>query len=164
MTRVAHLADRLLHAVAVVLMLALLASVVLGVVSRQMNQPLSFTDELAQYLLVWTGIAGWMIASRRRGHIRILAFANLLFRGSARLALEIATQALVAFFGFAITWYSFGLIERNLDVESISVPFPAAALYAPLPLLGLCLLLQAIADAALALRRGRVVASEGQAL
>lgn len=156
------LADRLMRAAAVVLLLALLISVVLGVVSRQLNEPLSWTDELAQYLLVWTGFAGWMIASRRHGHIRITVFANLL-KGAPRLALEIATQAAVAVMGAALLWLSFDLIRRNLDVESISVPFPSAMLYAPLPFLGLTLIFQAIADAADAIH-GHVDSSGGQIL
>lgn len=162
MKQLVALADRLVQAAAVVLLLALLISVALGVISRQLNQPLSWTDELAQYLLVWTGFAGWMIAARRRGHIRITVFANLL-PNAPRLALEIATQAAVALMGAAMIWYSFGLIQRNWDVESISLPFTGAMLYAPLPLLGAVLIFQAIADA-LAATHGDVDHSGGQIL
>ena len=50
--------DRLVRAAAVGLLLALLVAVLLGVASRQLNAPLAWTDELAQYLLVWTGFTG----------------------------------------------------------------------------------------------------------
>jgi TRAP-type C4-dicarboxylate transport system permease small subunit len=155
-------ADRTVKATAALLLMALLVSVALGVLSRALNQPLSWTDELAQYLLVWTGFAGWMIASRSHGHIRITFLANML-RGGNRIALELATQAAVAFMGAALIWYSVALIRRNLDVESISLPFPSAALYVPLPLLGATLILQAIADVLAALR-GDANISEGQVL
>ena len=76
----AALADRLVYWAAVVLLLTLLAVVVLGVFFRQINQPLAWSDELAQYLLVWTGFVGWIIAARRRSHIRIMVFAEKLPR------------------------------------------------------------------------------------
>jgi TRAP-type C4-dicarboxylate transport system permease small subunit len=147
MKRLAAYADRLLFSAAVGLMLAMLVSVVLGVASRQLNRPLSWTDEMAQYLLVWTGFAGWLIASRNGSHIRILALADRLGR-KWRMLLEILIQFAVAAMGGAVVFYSFSLIQRNLDVESISVPFPAAALYLPLPVLGAGLMLQAFADLA----------------
>jgi TRAP-type C4-dicarboxylate transport system permease small subunit len=160
MKRLAAFADRILFLAAVGLMLAMLASVVLGVVSRHVSRPLSWTDEMAQYLLVWTGFAGWIIASRRGGHIRILAVANRL-GGKPRALLEVMIQLAVASMGAAILFYSFSLIQRNLDVESISVPFPSAALYLPLPLLGAGLILQACADLAMFLS-GSLSASEGR--
>ena len=65
-SRLLTLSDRLVRYAAVALLLTLLATVVAGVVSRQLNAPLAWTDELAQYLLVWTGFTGWIIAARRR--------------------------------------------------------------------------------------------------
>jgi TRAP-type transport system small permease protein len=157
----ARAGDAALRVAATALLLSLLTSVSLGVASRQLGEPLSWTDELAQYLLVWTGFAGWMIAARSRAHIRIGVFAGMFGR-LPRLALECATQTAVALFGGALVWYSFALIQRNLDVESISVPWPAAVLYLPLPLLGIVLILQALADALAAVRGDAI--GEGQVL
>ena len=74
--------DRLVEAAAVVLLLAMLAAVFLGVVFRLVGEPLAWSDELAQYLLVWTAFIGWIIASRRRSHIRI----GLIIGSAQRLA------------------------------------------------------------------------------
>ena len=97
---------------------------------------------MAQYLLVWTGFAGWLLASRNRSHIRITVVGDKL-PARARIKLEIAIQAAVAAFGAGIVYFSFALIRRNLDVESISLPIPHATVYLPLPLLGVALILQA---------------------
>jgi TRAP-type C4-dicarboxylate transport system permease small subunit len=78
-----HLSDRIVRGAAVALLLSLLVAVLLGVLSRQLNAPLAWTDELAQYLLVWTGFVGWIIAARRRSHIRITVFADKLPRAPA---------------------------------------------------------------------------------
>ncbi|MGL4494646.1 MAG: TRAP transporter small permease [Beijerinckiaceae bacterium] len=151
-----------MHALAVWLLLALLCSVVAGVISRQLGMPLAWTDELAQYLLVWTGFCGWMIASRRRSHIRIGIFAARMPSAMQRV-LEILTQAAIFALGLGLVWHARTLILRTLDVESISLPFPAAVLYFPLPVLGLLLMGQALAEAIVALR-GRTAFSEGQVL
>lgn len=154
-----HLSDRLVRYSAVALLLMLLATVVAGVVSRQLNAPLAWTDELAQYLLVWTGFVGWIIAARRRSHIRITVFAEKLPAGAGR-ALEIVTQAAIIVFAAILTRYSFGLIERTWDVESIALPVSTAALYMVMPLAGLALILQALAEIADALAGRKFQAAE----
>ena len=83
---------------AVILLLAMLAAVFLGVVFRLVGEPLAWSDELAQYLLVWTGFTGWIIASRRRSHIRIGLIVDKL-KGWPRRIAEIAIQLLVAALG-----------------------------------------------------------------
>ncbi|WP_336811046.1 TRAP transporter small permease [Bosea sp. MMO-172] len=141
----AALADRLVYWAAVVLLLMLLAVVVLGVFFRQINQPLAWSDELAQYLLVWTGFVGWIIAARRRSHIRIMVFAEKLPR-PLQAALEIATQVAVIVFAGVLLRYSWALIERTWDVESIALPITSAALYIVMPFAALALILQALAE------------------
>jgi TRAP-type C4-dicarboxylate transport system permease small subunit len=153
------IADRLLRWSAVVLLLTLLASVLIGVISRQLNAPVAWSDELAQYLLVWTAFVGWIIASRRRAHIRITVFADKL-PAPLGLALELLTQGLVVLFALVLLRYSFGLIDRTWDVESIALPITAAALYVVMPLAALALTLQALGDATLALAGRRVAAQE----
>jgi TRAP-type transport system small permease protein len=147
-------ADRLTQAVAVVTMLALLACVVLGVVSRQLNSPLAWTDEMAQMFLVWAAVAGWMIALRSRSHIRITMLIDLL-PARARAGTEIAIQLCVVGFGVLILRYGFGLIERTWDVEAISLPISSAIIYLPLPALATALILQG-AGQAIEAARGRI--------
>jgi TRAP-type C4-dicarboxylate transport system permease small subunit len=70
------------------------------------------------------------------------------------------TQGLVVLFALVLLRYSFGLIDRTWDVESIALPITAAALYVVMPLAALALILQALGDAALALAGRRVAAQE----
>ena len=154
-----HLSDRIVRAAAVALLLSLLVAVLLGVLSRQLNAPLAWTDELAQYLLVWTGFGGWIIAARRRSHIRITVFAEKLPAGAGRV-LEIVTQAAIIVFAAVLIRYSFALIERNWDVESIALPISGAALYIVMPLAGFALILQALAEIGDVVAGRRHVAAE----
>ncbi len=147
LTRFSRTADRAVEAVAAALLLALLATVFLGVVFRQLNDPLAWSDELAQYLLVWTAFVGWIIAARRRVHIRVMVIADKLPDGLQRI-LEVLTQALIILFAGVLAWYSFGLIRRTWDVESISLPITSAGLYIVMPVAAVALILQALAQIA----------------
>jgi TRAP-type C4-dicarboxylate transport system permease small subunit len=144
-------ADRLTGFAAVVLLLTMLAIVFLGVVFRLAGEPLAWSDELAQYLLVWTGFTGWNLASRRRSHIRIGLIVEQL-RGWARRLAEVAIQLLVAALGMILLVKSFGLIERNIDVEWVSLPLSVSLVYIPMPIAGLAVLLQAVVQIAEAIR------------
>ena len=125
----------------------MLAAVFLGVVFRLAGEPLAWSDELAQYLLVWTAFTGWIIASRRRAHIRIGLIVDRL-RGWPRRAAEIVIQFLVAALGMILLVKSFGLIQRNVDVEWVSLPLSVALVYIPMPIAGCAVVLQAIAQIA----------------
>jgi TRAP-type C4-dicarboxylate transport system permease small subunit len=105
---------------------------VIGVVSRQLNRPVTWSDEAAQYLLVWTGFVGMMLASRQRGHIRIDVFVDRLPPAARRVA-EVLIQLSVILFAALLLRFGLPLIERNWDVEWISLPFPAGLLYVPVP-------------------------------
>jgi TRAP-type C4-dicarboxylate transport system permease small subunit len=138
-------ADRLVEAAAVVLLLSLLAAVVLGVLYRLIGDPLAWSDEAAQYLLVWTGFVGWVIGTRRNGHIRIDAVSKRLPAGAERV-LEAIVQASVLALGIGLAFHAMRLIGRNWDVEAVSLPIPTALLYVPLPFTGAVVALQAAAD------------------
>src|SRR5688500_8285024 len=141
-----RLADRLTEAAAVVVLLALLGSVVLGVISRALNEPVVWSDELARYLMVWLALIGWTLATRRRAHIRITIVLDRLPMTAWR-AVEAAIQAALAVFGALLVRDGLTLVDRNLDIEAVSMPLPAALLYVPILFAGLATSLQALAQA-----------------
>lgn len=142
---VGRFADRLLEGAAVVVALTMLAVVVASVAFRALGNPLAWSDELAQYLLVWLGLIGWMIASRRRSHIRIVVLLDRLPEVARRFA-EVAIRLAIIAFAAVLLWQSRGLIVRNIDIEAVTLPFPSALLYVLLPLLALVLIVQATAE------------------
>jgi hypothetical protein len=75
--------DRGAAVIACGLVVALLTCVSLGVVTREFGAPLIWTDELSRFLMVWLAVFGWVLASRKRIHVRIRYFQNLLPRGAA---------------------------------------------------------------------------------
>ena len=151
--RLSALSVLALDAAAVLLLLAMLACVFLGVVFRLADAPLAWSDEMAQYLLVWTGFVGWIIAGNRGSHIRVTALIERM-RGRARLAAEIAIQVLVAALGLVLLTQSFGLIARNADVAWVSLPLSVALVYLPIPVAGFAIVLRSAAEIAELLQGG----------
>lgn len=145
-------ADAGLAASAAAILAALLYAVVAGVVSRAWGDPVIWSDELGRYLMVWLACIGWALASRRRSHIRITVVLDRLPAGPLRW-IEAAIQLAVAGFGLAMAVLGVGLVERNLDIEAISMPIPQALLYVALPLTGAAIALQGAGDAIERLRR-----------
>ena len=147
-----RLFDRTCGAVAALLVMALLASVALGVVTRAWNDPLAWTDELARLLMVWLAMVGWVISTRRRAHVRIRYVQDLLpaplWRGT-----EVLIQAGLLTLGLLAAWYGVGLIDRNLDLEATSMPVSIAWFYVPLVPAGVVTAWQAAAEIAAQFRR-----------
>lgn len=137
--------DRALATLAGLLTAILLLSVMGGVVSRAVNQPFSWTDELSGYLMVWLACLGWMIATRRGGHIRIRVLLDRL-SGPTFSGAERVIQLLMMLFGGVIAWKSLHLIWTNADIEAVTMPISTAWMYVPLMPAGLVTLLQALAD------------------
>lgn len=138
-------ADRLTEAAAVVVLVSLLGSVVLGVIGRALNEPIIWSDEMARYFMVWLALLGWMLASRRRSHIRITFILNSL-PTRVRRVLEAVIQAAIVVFGGLLLWDGVILVERNLDIEAVSLPITASLLYVPVVLAGFATAIQAAAQ------------------
>lgn len=148
--------DRALLTAAAAFVVALLATVTAGVVSRALNQPLAWTDEAAGYLMVWTACLGWMVATRRGAHIRIRYFLDRLPR-PLHLGTEAAIQAGLVVLGAMVAFHGVDLVRRNADIEAVALPIAAAWLYVPLLPAGALTALQALLDLA-ALRRDKAAA------
>jgi TRAP-type transport system small permease protein len=144
-SRLCNAFDRTLAIIAGALIIALLATVTAGIVSRGVNRPFVWTDEASGYLMVWLACAGWMIATRRGSHIRIRVFQDMLPPPAWR-GMEILIQIAMAILGAIIAWKSIHLIQVNADVEAVTLPVPAALLYVPLLPAGLLTMLQALVE------------------
>ncbi len=144
-TRLVRVVDRTVRAVAAISAAALTVVVTIGVVSRAAGDPYAWTDELSRLMMVWVAMFGWILASRRHAHIRIRFFHNLLPPLAWSIA-EIAMQFSVVVFGLLVVWFGAELVERNHDVEAISMPVSMMWFYVPLVMAGGLAAAQAAAD------------------
>lgn len=137
--------DRAIGWSAIALTIGLLVVVVLGVVTRALNDPLIWTDEISRFLMVWTAVVGWLLASRRRAHIRIRFFHDLLPRPAWR-GWEIVIQAAIILFGVLLAWYGVDIAIRNHDMEALTLPISLAWMYVPIVIAGLVTAGQGLAE------------------
>jgi TRAP-type C4-dicarboxylate transport system permease small subunit len=141
------LLDRTLAALAGLLTVALLGVVTAGIVSRGLNAPFAWTDELSGFLMVWLACCGWMMATRRNAHIRIRILQDRLPQPAWR-ATEAAIQAAMVVLGAVVAWKSLHLIDVNSDVEAVTLPLATAWLYVPLAPAGLLTALHGLSELA----------------
>jgi TRAP-type C4-dicarboxylate transport system permease small subunit len=143
--------DRAVAAVATAALVALLTVVSLGIVMRAVGRPLSWTDEMSGYLMVWLACLGWILATRRGAHIRIRYFQQKL-PPKGRRGFEVVIQAALALVGLIIGVQSLHLVAVNHDIEAVSIPVSTAWMYVPMVPAGFVMTAQAVADLVASLR------------
>ncbi len=146
--------DRAAAFIACALVVALLGCVSLGVITRTFGAPLIWTDEFSRFLMVWLAVFGGILASRKRLHVRIRFFQDLL-PARAHRAVELAIQVAVTLFGAMICAFSVGLVNKNLDLEATSLPISMSWMYVPMVLAGLVFAVQGAREVVEVLRRPR---------
>ena len=144
--------DRASAIVCCALVVALLAVVSLGALTRSFGEPLIWSDELSRFLMVWLAVFGWVVATRKRIHVRIRFFQDRL-PVRAHQATELVIQFAMTLFGLLVAVYSVGLIGKNHDLEATSLPISMAWMYAPMVLGGAVTALQGASELIGALRR-----------
>ena len=137
--------DRAAAIASCALVVALLIDVSLGAITRTLGDPLIWTDELARFLMVWLAVLGWIVASRKRLHVRIRFFQDLL-PASGHRSVEIAIQLAMVVFGALLLAYGVGLVGKNLDLEATTLPLSMAWMYVPLLPAGAVTLAQGIRE------------------
>jgi TRAP-type C4-dicarboxylate transport system permease small subunit len=153
-TSLARTLDLAIRVLAGLALTALTLAVLLGVVSRALNDPVAWTDEASRILMIWVAAFGWVLATRSHAHIRIRFFHDLL-PPLAWGVVETFINAAIVLFGLLLIVYGANLVSRNIDVEATSLPLPMAWLYFPLMVGGVGTLAQAAADCAAVVARLR---------
>lgn len=110
----------------ILLMVALAAEVVLGVLMRALGSPLVWYDEMASVLLAWLTFFGSALASARRAHIGCPELVDQL-TPSTRRALGLVAQALVLAFFALLGWIGALILPVLADEMLVSVLWLSAA-------------------------------------
>ena len=131
--------DKGLEGLLVTILSVLVLDVLWQVASRYvMNSPSSFTDELAGFLLIWTGLLGAAYVAGKREH---LAIDILLQRSSPerRYKLELIISVLIILFAILVliiggSWLAY--TRFYLGVKSAALGLPLGVVYLVLPVSG----------------------------
>ncbi len=110
-----------------------------------LGEALSFSEELARYMFVWSVAMGSALALRSHSHIGVEVFVERLpvrFRDPAKI---VGSLLNLTFFGLLI-WYGFVMVDMTMDQESAALLLPMGYVYLAIPISGIVLFVCEIAN------------------
>jgi TRAP-type C4-dicarboxylate transport system permease small subunit len=132
--------ERILKVALVVLLTAMTIVVVVGIVARYILLiSIPWTEELARYLMIWTGFVGFGVAYRKRELIAVRLFIDKLPPHLFRITFLISDIACSIFLIIAVI-YGIKLCIMNVYQVAPALRVSMAIIYAAIPL-GCCLYL-----------------------
>jgi TRAP-type C4-dicarboxylate transport system permease small subunit len=140
MEQAKRVVDRILGPVLVGLMGIAVINVLWQVFSRYvLGAPISFTQELARFLLIWVGVLGAGYGVGQHDHLALELLPNRL-EGQARAWLRIVIQGCILLFAGGVM-IAGGLrlvyIQLSLGQTSASLNVPIGYVYSVLPITGI---------------------------
>lgn len=125
---------RIVDAVLVVLLCLMVGLIMYQVLGRYVfNYSISWSEEAANFALVWMTLLGAGLAMRNRTHVGI----DILIRRMPRLVQQVAKSAsflLGAWFLVVVIISSFGMISLGFIIKSTALQIPLAYPYFALPI------------------------------
>ena len=132
--------EQILKIALVILLTSMTIVVIVGIVARYILLiSIPWTEELARYLMIWTGFVGFGVAYRKRELISVKLFINKLPLHLIRKALFISDIA-CSIFLIIVVIYGIKLCIMNTYQVSPALRISMAIIYAAIPL-GCCLYL-----------------------
>ena len=143
--------DATLRVLLILLVAMLVVSVAWQVLSRYLLQdPASWTEELARFLLIWVGMLGASYAFRTRTHLGLELLPMKLKGTGAGSMLKYFTLLMAAFFATAILVYGGGnLVALTWELRQYSpvLGLPIAVVYSVIPLSGVLIIFSCLVQA-----------------
>lgn len=135
--------DKILSWTVIVLMAVITINVLWQVFSRFVLQnPSSFTEELARYMLIWVGILGAAYVAGQKLHLAIDLLSTKL-KGKPNALLEIFIQLCIfvfSFFVMVIGGLRLVYITLQLNQISAALQVPLGYVYLAVPISGLLMM------------------------
>lgn len=144
---VRHVLKTILAAVSVTLFTVLVATTTWQVVSRQiLNEPSTWSEELARLLFVWLSFLGSAFLFGERGHIAVDFLARKLPFAGQRVA-QIFVQAMVLLFALVgLVWGGYLAASIAWEQNLTALPFTIGWVYLVIPIAGVFIAIFALMD------------------
>ncbi len=139
--------DYILSRMSVLIMTLLVLTVLLQVFMRYViGSPVTFTEELSRFLLIWLGLLAASYAYRQRMHLA-LDLLVLKLKGKQRNVLNIIIHTLIALFSAVVLVYGgiqLVILTWVLDQFSPALGVSMSFVYLVLPVSGLAIIIYAV--------------------
>ncbi|CAM3065042.1 TRAP transporter small permease [Vibrio rarus] len=106
-----------------------------------LNDPSSFTDELARYLMIWFGLAGASYLFGKNGHLAITLFIDAIKAKHRKYVYLLINLVSASFISMAMIKGGLLLMSRTMTQFSPALQIPMAYVYCILPLSGILMLI-----------------------
>jgi len=125
--------DRVLFGAIVMLLAAMVVDVTIQVLFRYIiQQPPTWTEEAARFLLTWQVFLAAALAFGRGSHIAVDALQRVMPIGVRRPVL-VGTNALLLLFLIVLTWQGVSMVGMAAGTDSPALGLNMAFVYAALP-------------------------------
>lgn len=143
--------DKILEISLVSLMALMTINVLWQVLSRFLGISMSFTDELARYLLIWVGILGAGYVTGKNMHLAIDLLPQRLGDNDPRKGALLNAGiylliCLFAFFAMVIGGFRLVYVTQTLGQLSPAMDLPISIVYMVVPLSGLVIMYYSLMD------------------
>jgi len=126
--------------------IVLIVAAALQVVSRFVfNSPISWTDEVCIFSMVWMGMIGAAYAVRTGSHIKVDLLPNSIGPQAARMLYRVLLL-FVLLFAFVMLRYGSALVAGNMRQISAALKVPMGYIYLCFPLSGILMLYYTILE------------------
>ena len=126
--------EQILKVALVFLLATMTIVVVVGIVARYVLLiSIPWTEELARYLMIWTGFFGFGVAYRKKELISVKLFVDRLPPNLLRIALFVS-DILCSIFLVIVVVYGIKLCLQNMYQYSPSLRISVSIIYAIIPL------------------------------
>lgn len=119
---------------AVVVMMAVMCVLIFAQAAGRyaLRFSITWSEELARFLMVWISMLGGAVAARRRMHVGFEAAVDALPPGLRRAARVTGLAATLTVFGVMV-WYGARLARFNMQQVSAALEWPMGVPYAAVP-------------------------------
>lgn len=131
--KVSDVLDKVMEAVIVFMLLAMVAVTGAQVVCRLLNHALAWSEELTRYLLIWSSMLGAGCVYKHSGHISIEVLQNAMPK-PARKVMKIIVQVLCMILFAAIVVYGVQYFQRQGTQVSAAMKVPMRFVYLAIPI------------------------------
>lgn len=126
--------NKLMDGIAVLCMVMILVLVIAQVVMRYVfNTPLTWSEELAVFVMIWLTFIGSLICMRDNEHIEVTILVDHMPRPLRRIVMIFSRLASI-FFLLVVVYYGFELVMENVGVTSVANQLSMGLVYTIIPL------------------------------
>lgn len=108
-----------------------------------LNQPLTWTEEVARHLMIWAALLGAAVAYRRKGHLGMDVIVVQFNKRWQGIVEEFVHLVSVGFFGLLV-FNGIPLVEKTMHQFSSAIRIPMGYIYASIPVGSALILLFAV--------------------